>query len=223
MAILCVPVIASAQPGTVSIDDISGYPGASLIIPINIDAAADIALARIKVTYDAAVIDCNAFDDALHGDLLPTADILGDQIPMWELISVTTDAGETEIVVFTTKLNAILSGGNGSLVKLVCSVTGNPGESTYLDFAIADLRDIDNNQFPVSSTSGIFTVNFFCNDPGDIDHDCDVDRDDLNIILATMDTIAIGTDDPRDINGDGMITFLDANELVLLCTNPMCR
>ena len=215
-----VPVIASAQPGTVSIDDISGYPGASLVIPINIDDAADIALARIKVTYDSAVIDCNAFDIAAPGDLLPT-DVLDNQV--WQLISVTTAADKTEIVVFTTKLNAILSGGNGSLVKLVCSVTGNPGESTYLDFAIADLRDIDNNQFPVSSTSGIFTVNFFCNDPGDIDHDCDVDRDDLNIILATMDTIAIGTDDPRDINGDGMITFLDANELVLLCTNPMCR
>jgi hypothetical protein len=202
MAVLCVPVIAPAQ--TVSIDDISGYPGEPLVIPINIDDAADIALARIKVTYDAAVIDCNAFDIAAPGDLLPT-DVLDNQI--WQLISVTTAADKTEIVVFTTKLNAILPGGSGSLVRLACSVTGFPGESTSLAFEIADLRDIDNNQLTVSTTSGIFTVDFFCNDPGDIDHDCDVDRDDLNIILATTDTIAIGPDDPRDIDSDGMITL----------------
>jgi hypothetical protein len=223
MAVLCVPVIAPAQTRTVSIDNISGYPGASLVIPINIDDAADIALARIKVTYDAAVIDCNAFDIAAPGDLLPTDDILGNQIQIWQLISVTTAVDKTEIIVFTTKLDAILSGGSGSLVKLACSVTGFPEENTSLDFEIADIRDIDNNRIPVSTIFGIFTVNFFCNDPGDIDHDCDVDRDDLNIILATTDTSAIGPDDPRDIDGDGMITLLDANELILLCTNPMCR
>ncbi len=56
---------------------------------------------------------------------------------------------------------------------------------------------------------------------GDLDGDGNVDIDDLNIILA-----AIGTKppmpDPRDLDGDGQITVLDARKLVLLCTFLRC-
>ncbi len=58
--------------------------------------------------------------------------------------------------------------------------------------------------------------------PGDIDNDGDVDRDDLNIILAARNTAASGPDDPRDLDGDGMITALDARKLTLLCTRTRC-
>ena len=58
--------------------------------------------------------------------------------------------------------------------------------------------------------------------PGDLDSDCDVDRLDLNILLAGRNTPAAGDDDPRDLDGDGMITVLDARKLVLLCTQPRC-
>jgi len=58
--------------------------------------------------------------------------------------------------------------------------------------------------------------------PGDLDNDGDVDRDDLNIILAARNTPASGPDDPRDLDGDGMITALDARKLVTLCTRPRC-
>jgi hypothetical protein len=58
--------------------------------------------------------------------------------------------------------------------------------------------------------------------PGDIDLDGDVDRDDLNIILAARNTPADGPDDPRDLDGDGMITALDARKLVTMCTRPRC-
>jgi hypothetical protein len=57
---------------------------------------------------------------------------------------------------------------------------------------------------------------------GDLDGDCDVDRDDLNIILAARNTPADGPDDPRDLDGDGVITVLDARKLVLLCTRTGC-
>ncbi len=57
---------------------------------------------------------------------------------------------------------------------------------------------------------------------GEMDSDCDVDRLDLNIVLAARNTPAVGDDDPRDLDGDGMITVLDARKLVLLCTQPRC-
>ena len=50
----------------------------------------------------------------------------------------------------------------------------------------------------------------------------DVDLDDLNLILSARNTPASGPDDPKDLDGDGIITVLDARKLVLLCTRPRC-
>ncbi len=57
---------------------------------------------------------------------------------------------------------------------------------------------------------------------GDLDGDCDVDRLDMNILLAARNTPAAGPEDPRDLDRDGMITVLDARKLVLLCIQPRC-
>ncbi len=54
---------------------------------------------------------------------------------------------------------------------------------------------------------------------GDLDQDDDVDMDDLEIVLAARNTPADGLDDPRDLDGDGMITVLDARILVTLFTD----
>jgi len=57
---------------------------------------------------------------------------------------------------------------------------------------------------------------------GDLDRDGDVDQDDLNILLASRNQPATGPDDPKDLDGDGAITSLDARKLTLLCTRPRC-
>jgi hypothetical protein len=58
--------------------------------------------------------------------------------------------------------------------------------------------------------------------PGDLDGDGDVDRNDLNLLLANRNSPARGPDDPEDLDGDGTITVLDARKLVLLCTRTRC-
>lgn len=58
--------------------------------------------------------------------------------------------------------------------------------------------------------------------PGDLDGDAAIDRDDLDIILNATNTEATAGGDPRDLDGDGRITVLDARKLVLLCSKPRC-
>ncbi len=55
----------------------------------------------------------------------------------------------------------------------------------------------------------------------DIDTDGDVDRDDINAIFSARGTAA-SPGDPRDINGDGVITINDGRLCVLQCTLPRC-
>lgn len=59
---------------------------------------------------------------------------------------------------------------------------------------------------------------------GDLDGDCDVDRNDLNIMMAdrnqSVDVSSCG--EPCDLDDDGVITVLDGRRLILLCTEPRC-
>jgi hypothetical protein len=56
----------------------------------------------------------------------------------------------------------------------------------------------------------------------DIDNDCNIDLDDIRLITAGRNTPASSPDDPRDADGDGMITALDARKCVIQCTLPRC-
>lgn len=73
----------------------------------------------------------------------------------------------------------------------------------------------------------LFTTNIafadMSNIAGDLDGDCDVDKNDINIIFADRNTPARGSDDARDLDHDGMITALDARKLSLLCDEPRCQ
>jgi YVTN family beta-propeller protein len=55
----------------------------------------------------------------------------------------------------------------------------------------------------------------------DVDGNGIIDRNDIGLIFAGRGaTVAPG--DPRDLDGDGLITVNDARGCVLLCTNPRC-
>jgi Bacterial Ig-like domain (group 2)/Dockerin type I domain len=57
---------------------------------------------------------------------------------------------------------------------------------------------------------------------GDFDGNGVVDKNDLNIILAALNTPASGPTDARDLNHDGIINALDTRILVTLCNYPGC-
>lgn len=56
---------------------------------------------------------------------------------------------------------------------------------------------------------------------GDINSDGITDRNDLLLITSSLNTI-VAPGDPRDLDGDGRITILDARKLTLLCTFSRC-
>lgn len=59
--------------------------------------------------------------------------------------------------------------------------------------------------------------------PGDLDGNGSVDQKDVDIIMQALNTAAYtGRRDPRDLDGDGKITVLDARKLVRLCSKPRC-
>jgi hypothetical protein len=86
------------------------------------------------------------------------------------------------------------------------------------------IAELDQKDFDDFITSNIvpFTIEEVLAVEGDYDGDGDVDRNDLNILLAVRNTPASGPDDPMDLDDDGMITALDARKLVLMCTRPRC-
>jgi hypothetical protein len=56
----------------------------------------------------------------------------------------------------------------------------------------------------------------------DIDEDGDVDRNDIAAIFAARGSLASGTDDPMDVDEDGIITVGDGRICTLECTNSGC-
>ncbi|NPU92724.1 MAG: ExeM/NucH family extracellular endonuclease [Gammaproteobacteria bacterium] len=55
----------------------------------------------------------------------------------------------------------------------------------------------------------------------DLDGDGDVDNNDVQVVLAARNTVAVDND-PRDINRDGFINVTDARALSLQCTRARC-
>ena len=57
---------------------------------------------------------------------------------------------------------------------------------------------------------------------GDSDGDGVISSDDVNDLLSSLDAPSSGPNDPRDFDGDGQITILDARKLATQCSTPGC-
>jgi len=98
--------------------------------------------------------------------------------------------------------------------------------SNYQVTGSIEYRSLPSGQGTVLVAKGVYDFSTFAvfmeiEQPGDLDSDSDVDQDDLNILLTYRNQPASACPE-CDIDGDGIITVLDARKLVLLCTRPRC-
>jgi hypothetical protein len=114
--------------------------------------------------------------------------------------------------------------------RLVDAEMGYAGPTEYdnanLTLIIPYFNNIGSAQILDNASGQIVLVadlsNYSVDIKGDVDSDGDVDRDDLNILILARNSPALGYDDPRDLDADGMITALDTRVLVTLCTRARC-
>lgn len=154
---------------------------------------------------DGSIVPLTLFDDglAIHGD-------------------IQTDDG-----VYSTFFSDFKGSGTYSFEIVVTTPNGflftGEGLFAFLDLGFIPPAGASNVPAPTFTRTAGFAVTVSgVPIPGDLDGDGDVDRDDLNIILAARNTPATGPDDPRDLDGDGTITALDARKLTQLCTRLRC-
>lgn len=84
-----------------------------------------------------------------------------------------------------------------------------------LDIVVADDTMVDYSELTITYTTASAA-------PGDLNNDGAVDRDDVNILLLGLNTLASGPNDPRDLDHDGRITALDVRKMVANCTLMLC-
>jgi hypothetical protein len=127
----------------------------------------------------------------------------------WLTVSVGAGTAPASLILSADPSGVPISGVETATVTL--TALGTPGQAVTIPVALA-----------VGNSFTARPVAVAVSQRGDINGDGQVDRLDVALITAALNSRASGPDDPRDLNHDGVINALDARIVVSLCTHPGC-
>ncbi|WP_018013382.1 IgGFc-binding protein [Teredinibacter turnerae] len=207
----------SPNPHGITVEGYNGYdsyiyPGGALFKSINPtgDAWQPVcSIAEVNGVYEGLVTDNKPSEDVNgNGVLDPGEDTNGNSV-------IDVDSGVFLLESLT-------------LVNMIFAPTpfvpGDPQTSfelTVLDptlAASASIRATDGAGNTCLAEVDVTPPPMMC----DVDGDRDVDRDDVTLIRTARNTPATDDSDPRDVDGDQMITLNDARVCVTQCTRASC-
>ncbi|HEU4818437.1 hypothetical protein [Janthinobacterium sp.] len=139
-------------------------------------------------------------------------------ITLHDLLGFPPQAGATYDLIWNlakTPLRNVASPIVTGQPDLVANLLSMLVSDKHLDVLLADDTMVDYSELSITYTS-------ISAAPGDLNNDGAINRDDLNILLLGLNTLASGPDDPRDLDRDGRITALDVRKLVASCSQPLC-
>lgn len=180
---------------------------------------------KVPLDFFIQLVDVN---DPTPPQLFPPA----GSPPICETTQVvrTDEALSFEIITSDPDLNDVVSLNvvglpRGAIMQPQLPVVGNPISSIF-NWSPSE-TDLGNHvlNFTASSSAGGTAdcpVSIRVTDPCDVDADEDVDIDDIDDIFDARNSTASGPRDPRDADGDGVITVLDGRVCVLRCTLEQC-
>ena len=203
--------------------------------PVDLDQP---ALNRsVGLTHDVAIPEGAIITSAtvkLHirmtGDIVDNDVILFNQsnvpeqgqasrvIALHDLLGFPPQAGATYDLVWNlakTPLRNFTADSVTGQPDLVANLLSMLASDKHLDLLLADDTMVDYSELSITYTSVSAA-------PGDLNNDGAINRDDLNILLLGLNTLASGPNDPRDLDHDGRITALDVRKLVASCSHPLC-
>jgi len=182
------------------ISEVTGWPGETVVVPINITDATNLAGADLTITYDSSILTINEAN--------PTQFLSNNGI---NLVVNTNTPGR--ILLRMAGTNA-MTGGSGTLVEMTFAISANAtvGTETPVKFGDAEAFNVDAANIPVTTQDGKVKIAAQCM-KGDVSNDGKIKSNDAILALR----IAAELIDPTaqqfcaaDMNSDNKVKSNDA-------------
>jgi adhesin/invasin len=180
------------------IPEVTGAPGDSITVPINISDAAGVSGADITVAYDANVLTATE----------------GRKTALSSAMNLETNIGIPEQVILSMASTEPIASGSGALVEMVFTISANAEADTEtpLTFADAELYDAQLQTIPAETQDGKVVIGPACM-KGDVNGNGRIQSNDAILTLRISAQLMTATpyqECAADMNDDGRVRANDA-------------
>jgi len=137
VSLLFIILPVGAEGVSLSIHDLSATAGSTVSVPVSVTNAEELSAATIDITYDPAVLKFKGTElgDTSKNGIIEASEIRSGVIE----IEFEDPSGVSQ---------------DGELVKALFEVTGSGGSISQMGIIAHSLRNLDNNEVPVETTTG---------------------------------------------------------------------